>query len=72
MNKKTTRTRAEAKKLMWEYYRENKASLSKWVRSHREQIIQDITFGTPVETAFQQYSENVELNTIKLHRSWQD
>ena len=33
------RTRAEAKKLMWEYYRDNKETLPKWIRDYREEII---------------------------------
>ena len=36
---KNVRTRGEAKKLMWEYYRDNKASLPKWIGECREEII---------------------------------
>jgi hypothetical protein len=40
MTKKTTRTRTEAKKLMWEYYRNNRASFPKWIREFREEILE--------------------------------
>jgi hypothetical protein len=52
MTKKTTRTRAEAKKLMWEYYSENKASLPKWIREFREEIISDLQTGADVNIVF--------------------
>ena len=50
--KKTTRTRAEAKKLMWEYYSENKASLPKWIGECREEIITSLTNGDCQNSAF--------------------
>jgi hypothetical protein len=50
--KKTTRTRAEAKRLMWEYYRDNKKTLPKWIRECREEIIQSIQAGELPTHAF--------------------
>ena len=50
--KKTTRTRAEAKKLMWEYYRDNKETLPKWIRECREEIISDLMAGLSVQVSF--------------------
>ena len=53
MTKKNgTRTRAEAKKLMWEYYRDNKASLPKWIVEYREEILDNLIFGETMEMAF--------------------
>jgi hypothetical protein len=52
MTRKTTRTRAEAKKLMWEHYKERKQELSKMVRNSREQIIAEIMSGQTAELAF--------------------
>lgn len=51
MTKKTTRTRAEAKRLMWEYYRDNKANLPNWITIYREEIISKLMSGVPVELA---------------------
>jgi hypothetical protein len=45
-------TRAEAKKLMWEYYRDNKASLPKWIRECREEILTQLALGEPVVGTF--------------------
>ena len=50
--KKGVRTRAEAKKLMWEYYRDNKASLPKWIREYREEIISDLASGVSARGVF--------------------
>ena len=52
MTKKTTRTRAEAKKLMWEYYRDNKDLLPEAIRVERESLIAEIELGTEVDLAF--------------------
>ena len=57
MTKKTTRTRAEAKKLMWEYYSENKASLPKWISECREDIISGLLAGNDVADAFRDHVE---------------
>ena len=46
------RTRAEAKKLMWEYYRDNKEFLPKNISLHRESLIADIGLGMAVDLAF--------------------
>ena len=51
--KKTTRTRAEAKKLMWEYYSENKSSLPSWIRECREEILEELMNGTDVGQTFE-------------------
>lgn len=58
--KKTTRTRAEAKKLMWEYYSENKASLPKWIREYREDILTSIMDGESASSACWVIVRNVE------------
>ena len=55
--KKTTRTRAEAKKLMWEYYSENKASRPTWIRECREEIISNISSGNTAEFVFESFSK---------------
>ena len=46
------RTRAEAKKLMWEYYRANKAALPVWIRECREEIILGLQSGRKCEEVF--------------------
>jgi hypothetical protein len=51
--KKEMRTRAEAKKLMWEYYSKNKASLPKWIRECREEILSELMNGTDVDRTFE-------------------
>ena len=53
--KKTTRTRAEAKKLMWEYYSENKANLPEWIREIREEILSDLILGQNCGDVFRKY-----------------
>jgi hypothetical protein len=52
MTKKTTRTRAEAKRLMWKYYRDNKALLPSWIRERREEIIELLRNGLEPRQAF--------------------
>ena len=54
--KNGTRTRAEAKKLMWEYYRDNKASLPKWIGEFREEIISRLIVGDTVSEIFRDLS----------------
>jgi len=61
--KKTTRTRAEAKKLMWEYYSANKASLPKWIRAFREEILEFLDEGQEVGRAFESTIETVASDT---------
>ena len=64
MTKKNgTRTRAEAKKLMWEYYRDNKASLPKWIGEYREEILENLVDGRDVTIVFSQLDDCVLLNT---------
>lgn len=53
MTKKTTRTRTEAKKLMWEYYSENKSSLPTWIREFREEILEELMDGMDVGQTFE-------------------
>ena len=53
------RTRAEAKKLMWEYYRDNKALLPRDIRFERENLIADIGLGTSVDLAFDKAVQTV-------------
>ena len=50
---KDVRTRAEAKKLMWEYYRDNKASLPKWIGECREEVIIRLIVGENVGEVFE-------------------
>ena len=57
--KNGTRTRAEAKKLMWEYYRDNKASLPKWIGEYREEILCRLINGTCVAESFSINMENI-------------
>ena len=45
-------TRAEAKRKMWAYYKENKKSLPKAIRDYREEIIERLTNGLDVSEAF--------------------
>ena len=52
-----TRSRAEAKKLMWEYYRDNKASLPKWIVEFREEILTSLINGSEVADVFQSFDE---------------
>jgi len=63
MTKKTTRTRAEAKRLMWEFYKENKSALPQSVSSHREQIINLIEEGLSAIHAFREACNLVMLDT---------
>ena len=50
--KNGTRTRAEAKKLMWEYYRNNKANLPKWIVGCREEILEKAISGGNIGDLF--------------------
>ena len=45
-------TRTEAKKLMWEYYRDNKSSLPKWIVECREAVLEHMMAGHHIELAF--------------------
>jgi len=60
----TTRTRSEAKKLMWEYYSENQASLPMWIRECREEVIEDLINGLSAKTVFSEIIESVELDEV--------
>ena len=63
MTKKTTRTRAEAKKLMWEYYSENKASLPTWIRECREEILERLMAGDGVVETFDSVTDSEVTST---------
>ena len=56
---KTTeiRTRTEAKKLMWEYYRDNKSSLPTWIGEFREEILTSLINGSEVVDVFRSFDE---------------
>jgi hypothetical protein len=64
MTKKTTRTRAEAKRLMWEYYRANKEWLPDWIREYREEILKLLSDGGEVSVIFHVVSGIVEYDTV--------
>ena len=57
-------TRAEAKKLMWEYYRDNKSSLPKWIGECREEIPDALTGGKCVINTFRSFVDS-ETSTIE-------
>jgi hypothetical protein len=57
------RTRAEAKKLMWEYYRDNKEFLPTWIRECREEVLERLLDGVEPEDAYESVTKSVELNT---------
>ena len=52
--------REEAKLVMWNYYKENKARLPKWIREYREDVIEGLMNGKDVETVFSTIVETVE------------
>ena len=56
----TTRTRTEAKKLMWEYYSENKSSLPNWIGEFREEILESIMGGESASSGCWIIVRNVE------------
>jgi len=58
-----TLTRTQVKKVMWEYFRDNKSDLPKWIRECREEILEGLMNGTDVEQVFDSVVENVELDT---------
>ena len=64
--KKDVRTRAEAKKLMWEYYRDNKEFLPKWITECREDVIAGIQDGSNVGDVFAEIIESVESDMDEL------
>jgi hypothetical protein len=66
MTKKMTRTRAEAKKLMWEYYRDNRQSIPSWISQYREDLILKLRNGSSVRGAFLSLTENEECDTAQL------
>ena len=65
MTTKTKKTllRNEAKKLMWEYYKENKSTLPKWIVECREEILTALMKGQCVRTVFTSITENVAYDT---------
>ena len=44
--------REEAKLVMWNFYKENKERLPKWIREYREDVIEGLMNGENVETVF--------------------
>ena len=63
--KNGVRTRAEAKKLMWEYYRDNKANLPKWIVECREEILTGLITGLSAEVIFSGFLEIVDSDLNK-------
>ncbi len=61
---KITRTREEAKKLMWEYYQENKSTLPSWIRECREEIISSLMKGFDCSNAYVECTEIVSFDTV--------
>jgi len=61
--KTNKRTRAEAKKLMWEYYRDNKEVLPTWIRECREEIISALVTGLDPSETFARILETVDPDT---------
>lgn len=63
MTKKTTKTRSEAKRLMWEYYRDNREMLPARIRKSRDDILALLCKGENVSVVFASIIETVESNT---------
>ena len=64
--RKGVRTRAEAKKLMWEYYRDNKTSLPKWIGECREDVISDLENGLNTGASFSRYTAKCGVGHTEL------
>ena len=62
------RTRAEAKKLMWEYYRDNKEFLPNWIRECRENILAGIQEDLSPDVAFGQILADVDYDTVPIRQ----
>ncbi len=58
--------REEAKLVMWNYYKENKTQLPKWIREYREDVIEGLMNGEDVETVFSTIVETVERELVTL------
>ena len=58
--------REEAKLVMWNYYKDNKARLPKWIREYREDVIEGLMNGEDVETVFSTIVETVERDLALL------
>jgi beta-galactosidase/beta-glucuronidase len=71
MTNKTTRTRAAAKKLMWEYYKENNADLPKWISEYREEILEALIQGKSPSFVFWSIARNVQEDTSEQDLVWQ-
>jgi hypothetical protein len=52
--------REEAKLVMWNYYKENKGRLPKWIRGYREDVLEGLMNGRDVQTVFSTIIETVE------------
>jgi hypothetical protein len=58
--------REEAKLNMWNYYKDNKNRLPKWIRGYREDVIEGLINGKDVETVFSTIVETVERDLSML------
>jgi hypothetical protein len=58
--------REEAKLVMWNYYKENKDRLPKWIREYREEIISGIESGQKVEMVFNTIIDRVDEELAEL------
>jgi len=63
---KQQRLREEVKLVMWNYYKENKAQLPKWIREYREDVIEGLMNGEDVETVFSTIVETMERELVLL------
>ncbi len=63
---KKQRLREEAKLAMWNYYKDHKPWLPKWIGEYREEILSAIQSGRNVEVAFNQIIEREEVELALL------
>ena len=68
MKNKDTTTRDQAKTMMWEYYRDNKHNLPKWIRKFREDLLVEIIQGQDVVQAFEKVIEYGATNKMRRQR----
>lgn len=59
MKKKGKISREEAKRMMWEYYREHRTDLPATIKTLREEILENIRQGRTAEESFSQSCEHV-------------
>jgi hypothetical protein len=60
---------ADAAHAMWAYYRDNKATLKGNIGNHREEILQGLLAGVPVELAFAPYAKPLGLGVVLAVRA---